>query len=138
MPFGAMKTSNPISILTKCELEVAKYIAEGNTTKQTAYILHRSYETVNNHKRNIYEKTGAKSSIDLVWMFIQNFAQAKKWADQNIDLNEIKKSILPAIVLFILTPGIVLGNFDKRYSKHRADGKKSISRTLRLRKDGKA
>lgn len=42
--------------LTKTEKEIIALLFQGKTTKEIAQIRHRSYETINNHKRNIFRK----------------------------------------------------------------------------------
>jgi DNA-binding NarL/FixJ family response regulator len=51
--------------LTPRELEVVKLIAEGNSSKQIAYILTISEKTVERHRANILEKLGMRDRVDL-------------------------------------------------------------------------
>ena len=54
--------------LTKRELEVLCKMAEGYTQKEIADLLFVSRYTVNSHAQHIYEKTGARSSANAVFM----------------------------------------------------------------------
>ena len=51
----------PFSILTGREREVLQMIAEGNTTKQIAELLHISYKTVETHRQQVMQKLRTKS-----------------------------------------------------------------------------
>ena len=54
-------TQDPFSILTAREREVLQMIAEGNTTKQIAELLHISYKTVESHRQQVMYKLRTKS-----------------------------------------------------------------------------
>lgn len=103
-----MENDNGISKLTPCEFKVFQFTAVGFTINQTAYHLKRSPDTINNHKRSIYQKTGARSVVDIAWLY----SAYKKGA--KIDLKELKKSVMAAVMLFMMLPGVILGDFDKR------------------------
>ena len=52
--------------LTAREREILQMVAEGLTAKQIAATLHLSVKTVETHRRQVMEKTGANSVADLV------------------------------------------------------------------------
>ena len=52
--------------LTKTELEIAKLIADGRTTKEIANTKNLSYHTINTHRRNIFKKLRINTSLELV------------------------------------------------------------------------
>jgi DNA-binding CsgD family transcriptional regulator len=62
----------PSRILTKRELEVLKFIAQGLVSKQIADRLGLSINTVNNHRRNILEKTGCSNTFEAM-KYLGNF-----------------------------------------------------------------
>ncbi len=51
--------------LTQRECEIVRMIAEGKSTDEISGILDLSAHTVSSHRKNIYRKTGIKSSVDL-------------------------------------------------------------------------
>jgi DNA-binding CsgD family transcriptional regulator len=61
-PYGIQKP------LSGRELQVLKLLARGLISKEIADILKISKNTVENHKQNIYEKTGTKKATELVAM----------------------------------------------------------------------
>lgn len=61
-----LKNHIKISRLTKTEKEIIKELALGLTTKQIAEIRNRSYETINNHKRNVFRKLEINKISELV------------------------------------------------------------------------
>ncbi len=64
---------NPrISLLTKRENEIVRYLSEGYTSKQIAYHINISTVTVNNHRQNMLRKTNTSSTAELVkYAFMQ-------------------------------------------------------------------
>lgn len=52
--------------LSPSEIEVARLIAEGKTTKEIANIKHLSFHTVNTHRKNIFRKLGINTSFELM------------------------------------------------------------------------
>ena len=52
--------------LTPREQEIVKLVAEANTTKQIAEILHLSEKTVENHRANAMRKLGMRDRVELV------------------------------------------------------------------------
>lgn len=59
-------------LLTKRELELLLYIADGLTSKEIANKLFISEHTVINHKRNMMQKCNARNTIELVTYAIRN------------------------------------------------------------------
>lgn len=56
----------PIFKITKREMEIIKLMAKGLNTPQLAEHLFLSYNTIENHKRNLRKKTGAKTSVEMM------------------------------------------------------------------------
>jgi DNA-binding NarL/FixJ family response regulator len=52
--------------LTPREEEIVKMVAEANTTKQIAELLHLSEKTVENHRANAMRKLGMRDRVELV------------------------------------------------------------------------
>lgn len=68
-----LERDNPaINELTKTELNVLKFIAEGLTSKDIGNELFISYKTVENHRTNISRKLNLKGSNNLVKYAIKN------------------------------------------------------------------
>ena len=61
-----LKNQIKICKLTKVEKEIIKELVLGKTTKQIAELRNRSYETINNHKRNIFKKLEINKINELV------------------------------------------------------------------------
>ncbi len=61
-----LKNHIKICRLTRTEKEIIKELALGLTTKQIAEQRSRSYETINNHKRNIFKKLNLHNISELV------------------------------------------------------------------------
>lgn len=56
---------NPLSVLSKRELEVVELIAGGYSNADIAKILFISVHTVNDHTKNIYRKLNVHSRYEL-------------------------------------------------------------------------
>ena len=54
------------SLITPRELEVARLVADGVTTRRIAAQLGVTYETVQHHLNNVYRKLGATGSAHMV------------------------------------------------------------------------
>jgi len=65
-------TERSAANLTKREVEVVKLIADGLTNSEIAEKLFVSTRTVENHRSNLLQKTGAKNTAALVMYAIQN------------------------------------------------------------------
>ena len=61
-----LKNHIRLSRLTKTEKEIIKELTSGKTTKEIAEIRARSYETINNHRRNIFRKLEIRKINELV------------------------------------------------------------------------
>jgi two-component system response regulator NreC len=59
-------TDAAFSILTRREREVLQLLADGKTTKETAFHLNVSLKTVESHRRNIMDKLNINTKTDLV------------------------------------------------------------------------
>ena len=67
-----LKNEIIINKLTKTEKEIIKELVSGKSTKQIAEQRSRSYETINNHKRNIFKKLGINKISELVTFAIES------------------------------------------------------------------
>lgn len=67
LEFGSAEANNPCAAiqLTQREVEIANYIAEGNTNKQIAEILCISPHTVHSHRKSLMKKLGVSSASDV-------------------------------------------------------------------------
>lgn len=61
-----LKSQIKIDHLTRTEKEIIKDLAIGKSTKQIAEERNRSYETINNHKRNIFRKLECNKTVEIV------------------------------------------------------------------------
>ncbi|MGL5914108.1 MAG: response regulator transcription factor [Bacteroidales bacterium] len=84
--------------LTKRESEIAELFAWGLSKKEIAGRLHRSARTVENHARNIYEKTGVTKVNELsAWWFCTNF-------NISFDLSPLKRTLVSIALLLTISP----------------------------------
>jgi len=60
------------SEFTERELEVLQLLYDGKSSKEISVILQISERTVDRHKANLFEKTNAKSSVDLIVFAIKH------------------------------------------------------------------
>ncbi len=67
-----LKLLNPQKALSSRELEVLQLLTKGLLSKEIADVLKISKNTVENHKQNIYAKTGTKKATELV-SYANNF-----------------------------------------------------------------
>jgi len=67
-----IRNSYQIARLTKRELEILKLIADGYRTKEISDKLHIAISTVEVHRRNLMDKTGASNSQSLVKYALKN------------------------------------------------------------------
>jgi two-component system response regulator NreC len=58
--------TNSISVLTKREVEILKYLADGKPNKEIGKLLHISSRTVDTHRSNILKKLKLKTNAELV------------------------------------------------------------------------
>lgn len=66
----------PAFKITKRETEIIKLMARGLNTPQLAEHLFLSYNTIENHKRNLRKKTGAKTSVEMM-----NIVSTNSWSN---------------------------------------------------------
>lgn len=91
--------------LTKREWQVATLLAWGAIKKEIADELCVSIHTIENHVRNIYEKTEVKNSSQLsAWYFCKKY-------DISMKLSPLK-NIVAAILLTIYISGDITGSCD--------------------------
>lgn len=62
---------NPVSVLTKREVEILKLLADGKSNKEIGKMLFISSRTVDTHRSNILKKLKAKNNQELVKISIQ-------------------------------------------------------------------
>lgn len=53
-------------LLTKTEMKVLRFILDGKSSKEIAYLLHRSVRTIEVHRSRIMRKLGVDNLVDLV------------------------------------------------------------------------
>lgn len=86
--------------LTKRESEIAELFAWGASKKDVANRLFISERTVENHARNIYEKTGCSKINELsAWWFCTTF-------HISFDLSPLKRKVLAIFLLGLMIPQI--------------------------------
>jgi len=67
-----ISSGKSLTVLSKRELEIAKLMAEGRSSKYIAEKLFISFHTVNTHRKNMIEKTKTKNTCGLVQFVICN------------------------------------------------------------------
>ncbi|MVM31640.1 hypothetical protein GO755_16455 [Spirosoma sp. HMF4905] len=75
--FFSMTLEKPEVTPTACplgtrELEIMRLLADGKTSKQIAYLLNISPNTVNNHRQHILEKMNAQSTVEAINLAVRN------------------------------------------------------------------
>ena len=89
---------NRVAELTKRESEIAELFAWGASKKEIANRLFISERTVENHARNIYEKTGCTKVNELsAWWFCITF-------HISFDLSPLKRKVLALFLLGLIIP----------------------------------
>jgi DNA-binding NarL/FixJ family response regulator len=63
--------ANSLSVLTKREVEILKYLADGKPNRVIGKMLHISTRTVDTHRSNILKKLNVKTNAELVKIAIQ-------------------------------------------------------------------
>jgi DNA-binding NarL/FixJ family response regulator len=63
-------TDNPLSVLTKREVEILKHLADGLPNRQIGKLLHISTRTVDTHRSNILKKLNLNTNAELVKLAI--------------------------------------------------------------------
>lgn len=69
--FPGSKTKPCLDQLSAREKEILKYLVEGKTSQEISKILYLSKNTIDTHRRNILEKTGLKSTYELIRYYIE-------------------------------------------------------------------
>jgi DNA-binding NarL/FixJ family response regulator len=74
-PLGSLATGNNFCFdcLSPREMEVIKHLAEGKTSREISEILCLSKNTIDTHRRNILEKTGLKSTNELIRHYLSYY-----------------------------------------------------------------
>lgn len=86
--------------LTKRESEIAELFAWGASKKDVANRLYISERTVENHTRNIYEKTGCSKVNELsAWWFCKTF-------NISFDLSPLKRKFIAIAFVVLMIPQI--------------------------------
>ncbi len=67
-----LKNRSLIDKLTKTEKQIVKYLVDCMTTHEIAKKRNRSYDTINNHRRNIFKKLNLHSIAGLVNFAVEN------------------------------------------------------------------
>ncbi|WKN30166.1 response regulator transcription factor [Porifericola rhodea] len=62
---------NPLSALSKRELEVLSLISEGLSSKQIAEKLYLSERTISNHRANMLQKSRVHTTVELVRLYLE-------------------------------------------------------------------
>lgn len=120
-----MKTGNVE--LTSRESEIAELFAWGASKKEIAEHLFISERTVENHARNIYEKTGCGKVNELsAWWFCVNFKIS-------FSLSPLKRKII-SLALLLLTIPQIYGNSDEMMRPARTRTTTRTTRTCRSRR----
>ena len=57
--------------LTNTETRIMKFIIEGKSNKEIAFILHRSVRTIEDHRNHLMQKFGVKNVVDLVRLSVK-------------------------------------------------------------------
>lgn len=70
--YGEISSLDPISKLSNREKEILKLIANGFLSKEIADKLNISINTVNNHRRNILQKTGCNNTFETIKFIEKN------------------------------------------------------------------
>ena len=63
---------NPLSVLTKREIEILAHLADGKPNREIGKLLHISTRTVDTHRSNILKKLKVKTNAELVKLAIGN------------------------------------------------------------------
>lgn len=91
------------AVLTKREAEIAELLAWGATKKDVANALFVSERTVENHARNIFDKTGVSKINELsAWWFCTTF-------HISFDLSPLKRKAIATCLLLLVVVQIAQG-----------------------------
>lgn len=61
---------NPLSVLTKREIEIMTHLADGKPNREIGKLLHISTRTVDTHRSNILKKLKVRTNAELVKLAI--------------------------------------------------------------------
>ena len=123
--FGARLNMEKAKTLTKRESEIAELFAWGASKKDIANRLFISERTVENHTRNIYEKTGCSKVNELsAWWFCTTF-------HISFDLSPFKRNAITVVMLLLMIPQMI--DFDNVAVRTRTNTCR-IVRTVRTRR----
>ena len=110
--------------LTKRETEIAELFAWGATKKEVAQRLFISERTVENHTRNIYNKTGCSKVNELsAWWFCKRF-------HISFSLSPLKRNIITTMFIALMIPQVF--NLDNLALRARTN----TTRVVRVRRKG--
>lgn len=113
--------------LTKRERDVAELLAWGASKKEVSVHLFISERTVENHTRNIYDKTGCTKVNELsAWWFCKRF-------HISMSLSPLARRYVTSIILMIYSLGAISGSID--HPRTVISPARTITRTCRSRRN---
>lgn len=114
--------------LTKRESEIAELFAWGASKKDVAKRLFISERTVENHTRNIYEKTGCSKVNELsAWWFCKTF-------HISFELSPFKRNAITMVMIMLMIPQIM--DFDNMAIRMRTNSCRVVRVVRARRKSG--
>lgn len=114
--------------LTKRESEIAELFAWGASKKDIAKRLFISERTVENHTRNIYEKTGCSKVNELsAWWFCKTF-------HISFELSPFKRNAITMVMIMLMIPQIM--DFDNMAIRTRTNSCRVVRVVRARRKSG--
>lgn len=114
--------------LTKRESEIAELFAWGASKKDVAKRLFISERTVENHTRNIYEKTGCSKVNELsAWWFCKTF-------HISFELSPFKRNAITMVMIMLMIPQIM--DFDNMAIRTRTNSCRVVHVVRARRKSG--
>lgn len=114
--------------LTKRESEIAELFAWGASKKDIAKRLFISERTVENHTRNIYEKTGCSKVNELsAWWFCKTF-------HISFELSPFKRNAITMVMIILMIPQII--DFDNMAIRTRTNSCRVVRVVRARRKSG--
>ena len=114
--------------LTKRESEIAELFAWGASKKDIAKRLFISERTVENHTRNIYEKTGCSKVNELsAWWFCKTF-------HISFELSPFKRNAITMVMIMLMIPQII--DFDNMAIRTRTNSCRVVRVVRARRKSG--
>ena len=114
--------------LTKRESEIAELFAWGASKKDVAKRLFISERTVENHTRNIYDKTGCSKVNELsAWWFCKTF-------HISFELSPFKRNAITMVMIMLMIPQIM--DFDNMPIRTRTNSCRVVRVVRARRKSG--